>query len=192
MSHLGGRYTAGRSAGERRRCDRIGIWNVGGINSEEKRLQVVQKFKEGHLGILGLCETKLKGKGRDIWDGVKVIKSGVEDGVAREGVAMLLNEKWNSCLVSEKYVSSRIMYGKFKMGGVKLAVIVAYAPCGEEGKDEFWRSLRNEYDSISVDYKKLVVGDLNGWVGNTMIEGIVGKFGVPGQNINGRAIIDFC
>ena len=73
---------------------------MGGINGVEKRMEVVAKFREGHFGVLGLCETKLKGTVREKWDGVDVIRSGVsEDGVAREGVAMMLSEEWNGCMV---------------------------------------------------------------------------------------------
>ena len=44
--------------------------------------------------MLGLCETKLRGSGREIWDGVNVVNSGVgEEGVAREGVSMMLSEE---------------------------------------------------------------------------------------------------
>ena len=36
-----------------------------------------------------------------------------------------------------------------------------------------------------------MLGDLNGWAGDRLREGITGGFGVPGEN-NGRRVIDFC
>ena len=111
---------------------------MGGLNAIEKRMEVVSKFREAHFGVLGLCETKLRGSGREVWENINIIKSGVGDeGRAREGVAMMLSEEWNGCLVGEGYVSSRVMWAKFKKDRVKVAVIVAYAKCTAEGSELF-------------------------------------------------------
>ena len=36
-----------------------------------------------------------------------------------------------------------------------------------------------------------MLGDLNGWVVNRLRVGITGGFGVPGENDNGKRVIDF-
>ena len=41
----------------------LGTWNVREINGTAKREEVVDVFKEGKFQLLGLTETKLKGKG---------------------------------------------------------------------------------------------------------------------------------
>ena len=43
--------------------NRLGTWNVGGMNKEEKRSQVMDVFKSGRFDLLALTETKLKGSG---------------------------------------------------------------------------------------------------------------------------------
>ena len=89
-------------------------------------------------------------------------------------------------------MSSRVMWGKFKKGRVKVAVIVAYAPCAEEDREDFWRDVEEIYNGIGEAYRRFVIGDLNVWVGNIVVDGIVERYGVPGINDNGRKVIDFC
>ena len=37
-----------------------------------------------------------------------------------------------------------------------------------------------------------MLGDPNGWVGDRLRMGINDRFDVPGENYNGRRVIDFC
>ena len=37
-----------------------------------------------------------------------------------------------------------------------------------------------------------MLGDLNGWIGDRMRASITGAFGVPGENKNGRRVVEFC
>ena len=37
-----------------------------------------------------------------------------------------------------------------------------------------------------------MLGDLNGWIGNRTRAGTTGAFGVPGENDNGRRVMEFC
>ena len=37
-----------------------------------------------------------------------------------------------------------------------------------------------------------MLGDLNAWVGDRLMPGLIGVFGVPGGKDNGRRVIDFC
>jgi hypothetical protein len=45
----------------------LGTWNVGGINGEEKRGEVMNVFRNGGFELLALTETKMKGSGEDEW-----------------------------------------------------------------------------------------------------------------------------
>ena len=98
--------------------NRLGTWNVRGINDTTKREEVVDSFKKGKFE---LTETKLKGEGELSWSGVNVIFAGVQEMErAREGVAVLLNDVWHSAVVKSGYVSSRILWIKFKFSRVKV------------------------------------------------------------------------
>ena len=44
--------------------NRLGTWNLRGINGTAKREEVVGVFREGKFKLLSLTESKLKGKGK--------------------------------------------------------------------------------------------------------------------------------
>ena len=47
-------------------------------------------------------------------------------------------------------------------------------------------------DKAGNGYRLCVLEDLNGWIGDRTIAGITGAFGVPGENDNGRTLVEFC
>ena len=47
-------------------------------------------------------------------------------------------------------------------------------------------------DGLSTRNYVVVLGDLNARVGNGEVEGVVGKYGVPGENENGERLLDMC
>ena len=100
--------------------NRLGTWNVRVINGTVKREEVVNVFREGKFEFLVLMETKLKGNGEVSWCGVNgFIASFQEMERAREGVAILLNNVWDSAVIDFGCVSSRILWIKFKFSRVK-------------------------------------------------------------------------
>ena len=46
-------------------------------------------------------------------------------------------------------------------------------------------------DSVGTGCRLCILGDLNGWIGNRTRAGITGPFGVPGENDNGRKVVEF-
>ena len=77
-------------------------------------------------------ETKLKGKGEVSWSGVNVIFASVlEMETALEGMAILLNDEWHSAMEKCGYVSSRILWIKFKFSRFKVCVVVGHGPMKE-------------------------------------------------------------
>ena len=47
-------------------------------------------------------------------------------------------------------------------------------------------------DNIGNGYSLCILGDLKGWIGDRTRAGITGAFGVPGENDNGRRVVEFC
>ena len=47
-------------------------------------------------------------------------------------------------------------------------------------------------DRVESEYRLCMLGDLNGWIGDRVRAGITGAFGVPGENENGRRVVEFC
>ena len=47
-------------------------------------------------------------------------------------------------------------------------------------------------DRVGNGYRLCILGDLNGWIEDRKRAGITGAFGVPGENDNGRRVVEFC
>ena len=81
------------------------------------------------------------------------------------------------------------------MGRECWAFVSAYGPrCerSEEERDEFWNDLTRCVDGLSTRNCVVVLGDLNARVGDGEVEGVVGKYGVPGENESGERLLDMC
>ena len=174
----------------------VGSLNVRGCSSiESKRCEIGCMFGRMGIDVLALCETKMKGKGEVAFGEVTGRVSGVERGRAREGVALFLSEWMGNTVVEWKEVSSRLMWARVRMGRECWAFVSAYGPgCerSEEEQDEFWNDLTRCVDGLSTRNYVVVLGDLNARVGDGEVEGVVGKYGVPGENESGERLLDVC
>ena len=47
-------------------------------------------------------------------------------------------------------------------------------------------------DSVGNGYRLRILRDLNGWIGNRTKACSTGVSGVPGENDNGRRVVEFC
>ena len=54
------------------------------------------------------------------------------------------------------------------------------------------KNMERTLDSIGNRYRLLILGDVNGWIGDRTRAGITNAFGVPGENGNGRRKVEFC
>nr|XP_053629722.1 craniofacial development protein 2-like [Cherax quadricarinatus] len=157
---------------------------------------IVDVMNEKKLDVLVLSETKLKGVGEFQWRGINGIRSGVSNRVrAKEGVAIMLKDKLWQEKRDYKCINSRIMWSKIKIGCEKWVIVSMYAPGKErsvEERERFWEMLGECVGSFESSVRVMVVGDFNAKVGKNVMEGVVGKFGVPGVNVNGEPLIELC
>ena len=72
-------------------------------------------FLTRRFDVCALSETKLKGRGEVMFEEVVGRVSGVAEGRAREGVALLLREWLLRCLVEWREVSFRPLWVRVKM-----------------------------------------------------------------------------
>ena len=120
--------------------NRLGTWNLRGINATTKREEVVIIFKKGKFELLVLRESKLKGKEEVSWSGVNVIFARVQEMErAREGVAM--NDVCHSAVVKSGYVSSEILWIKFIFSRAKVCLVVRYSPNEGDGEERTWTEI---------------------------------------------------
>ena len=175
----------GKLRGEVPRTLVVGSLNVRGFSSiESKRCDIGCMFGRRGMDVLALCETKMKGKGEVAFGEVTGRVSGVERGREREGVALLLSEWMGNKVVEWKEVSSRMMWVRVRIG--------RECERSEEERDEFWNELTRCVDGLSTRNYVVVLGDLNVRVGDGEVEGVVGKYGVLGENESGERLLDMC
>ena len=137
------------------------------------------------MDVLTLSETKLKGKGEVAFGGVTGRLSGVGGRRAREGVALVLSKWMLSEVVEWKEVSSRLMWVRVRLGKECWAFASVYGPGSEKSEEirnNFWNELTSYVEGLSRRNYVIVLGDLNARVGEREVEGVLGKFGVPGEN----------
>ena len=92
-------------------------------------------------------------------------------------------------------MSSRLMWVRVRMGREYWAFVIAYGPgceTSEEERDEFWNDLTRCVDGLSTRNYFVVLGDLNARVGDGEVEGVVGKYGAPGEIEGGERLLDMC
>ena len=167
----------------------------GCSKSVSKRCEIGDMFQKRRMDVLALNETKLKGRGEVVFGGVTGRVSGVERGRAREGVALVLSEWMLNKVVEWKEVSSRLMWVRVRMGKECWAFVSAYGPGTEkslEVRNGFWYDLTRCVEGLSRRNIVVVLGDLNARVGDSEVEGVVGKFGVPDRNESGEKLLEMC
>ena len=180
---------------ESKKTLKIGTLNVRGCSANEyKREMIGRMFVEQKLDVLALNETKMKGKGECEFGCVKGRKSGVE-GRAREGVAMIVSLEVEKCVVEWREVSSRMMWVKARFGQELWVFISVYGPGSErseEEREDFWSGLDECLQGFEPEVNILLLGDLNARVGNEVVEGVVGRWGIQGVNESGERMIELC
>ena len=175
---------------------RLGCLNVRGCGAVVRRCEIGKLFESCNLDVLAINETKMKGCEEVMFGCVKGVVSGVKPRLnAQQGVGFLVSERVWSCVQEWKGVSSRIMWLRLKFGCEKWLIISVYGPDmgrREAEREAFWEDLNECVKECRADEKVVVLGDMNAKVGEHEIDGITGKYGVPGVNENGERLVELC
>ena len=84
---------------------------------------------------------------------------------------------------------------RVKCGREYWAFVSAYGPGSEKDKDEresFWNNLSECVERLGRNSYVVVLGDLNARVGDEVVEGVVGRYGVEGKNVSGEILVNMC
>ncbi|XP_039760435.1 craniofacial development protein 2-like [Pararge aegeria] len=182
-----------------RHPQRIGIWNVRGLNQDGKLQIIEREMKRKGIHLLGLSETKWKKSGHFVSDlGNKIYFSGPEEESSR-GVAFIVPQKLDRCVMGYKAVNDRVITLKLKASPCHINIVQIYAPTAqssEEDIEQFYISLVQTLENIPQREVTLVIGDLNAKVGRTSddahLRHLVGRFGIGERNERGERLLQFC
>ena len=126
-----------------------------------------------------------------------MVYSGVVEGRAKGGVAILISERLSSCLKEWKYKNERLMKVRMRIDGKWVTLIQAYAPTedSDEGlKDSFYDSLEEMIVRSPKSDQLVVMGDLNVRVGRDVKAWgeVIGRHGEETKNRNGPRLLSAC
>ena len=128
----------------------IGTWNVRTIKEDGALEIVIDQLEHYSWEIVGLCETHRTEKGEFYHGSYRILTSGREDGIHREGVALILTKKASSALLSFEPISPRMLKARFRTRFGALTIIQVYAPTAaakEEVIDQFYNLHRPAEDN---------------------------------------------
>ncbi len=131
----------------------IGNWNVRTMYAIGKTAQVAKVMKDYSIDVLGISECRWTGFGKmKLNTGETVIYSGREDGIHREGVAIMMSKLAESALMEWRPVNERIITARYYSKFIKLTIIYIYAPtmdATEEAKDAFYEQLQATVETVN-------------------------------------------
>ena len=178
-----------------KRTMNIGTWNTRSINGKE--IELVNEVKKYKIDILGITETKKKGRGTENLGSHTLVFSGVNRNErARAGVALLLkNNLYELC--DFNYINERLIEANIEFRSKNIKLIVGYGPNEDASKDEkedFYHQLQIATDNTKPNQEIIILGDLNARVGNKYDKcfGAIGKEGENIESANGEVLQDFC
>lgn len=118
-----------------------------------------------------------------------VIHSGKKTGGrTNKGVGLTVHTKYTIAKTKSKYASGRILVSNIKLQNSVICIILVYAPekgKSAHGKDMFYKDLQDIFSRINNKEKIILMRDLNAWIGNHVVSGIVQKFNEETRNDNG-------
>ncbi|KAF7693242.1 hypothetical protein C0J45_16617 [Silurus meridionalis] len=161
---------------EKKKCRRVkvqvGTLNVGTMTGKGR--EGADMMERRKVDMLCVQEIKWKGsKTRSIGDGFKLFFHGVDE--KRNGVGVILKEKYSKSVVEVKRVSDRRMSVKLVVKGVMINVISAYAPqVGSELEDNeiFWSKLDKIVKSVPRNERVVIGADFSRHVGMALRRGM--------------------
>uniref|UniRef100_A0A914X4N9 Reverse transcriptase domain-containing protein n=1 Tax=Plectus sambesii TaxID=2011161 RepID=A0A914X4N9_9BILA len=171
---------------------RISTINIGTMTGRSREL--AETLKTRRIDIACIQETKWKGaKAREIGEGYKLYYNG--DNSTRNGVGIVISEKYRDNVVDVHRISDRLMTIKIESGATTLRIVTCYAPqtgCPDDEKDEFWEGLDAHLRTVGPEEHLILGGDLNGHVGLVRdgYNQYHGGNGFGTRNDNGNRILD--
>lgn len=149
--------------------DNMCYMGVRGLAGKEHDL--ILRFNEENLDIVGIIETKKKGNG-----GIKLGHLFIYNGVsvnsrAKEGVGCIINKKYITTIKNWEGISERILKLQLHLK-TDATILIVCEPNEDEQvleKEKFWKTLNEAMDE--VDGRLIIIGDLNGRVGKRDEEG---------------------
>ena len=153
-------------------------------------------MEERRLNIFGISETREKISGRRvIHNDYTCLSSGNVGG--KHGVAFIIAPEISHLVETVVPINNRTAGIILKIGTSRILFMTVYTPPqgkNDEEKDRFFLQLQEEIDKLRQNEEVIVMGDLNGHVGQRTegYEQVGGHHGIGQRNTEGDRILNFC
>ena len=171
---------------------RFATWNVGSMTGRGREL--AEEMGRRSIDVMCVQETKWGGNAaKELGGGYKIFYSGESN--KRNGVGIIISQRWKDNVVEVKRVSDRLTVIKLKGGRGIVMIISAYGTqvgCTEEEKEAFLDDLENMVGEVTESKVLVIAGDLNGHVGKDCggYDRVHGGHGYGERNEEGEKILD--
>ena len=168
---------------------RIGIQNIKTLREKE---EVTLLMEERRLNIYRISETREKiSGGRFIHNDYICLRSGDDGG--KHGVAFIIAPEITHLVEIFVPINNRMAGMILKTGTSRILCMTVYAPQqgrNDEEKDRFFLHIHEEIDKLRQNVEVIVMGDLNGHVGQRTegYEQVIGHRGIGQRNTEGDRI----
>ena len=168
----------------------VGIINVMTLNGKTEEL--VEYMERKGIAMMGVSETKWKGKGqKELKRGYRIYWSGGDKAV--NGVGIILRKDLIQYVEKVELISDRIIKVRLGLENGPKDFVQVYAP--QTGKtDECLEEFLEDLEQCIEDKEVIIMGDMNAHVGTDRQgkEAIIGPFSYGKQDKEGDLLVDFC
>ena len=107
----------------------------------------------------------------------------------------MVNKRVRNAVLGCHLKNDRMISLRFQGKPFNITVIQAYAPTSNAEEAEVEQFYEDIHDFLKLTPEKdvlFIIGDWNAKVGSQEMPGVIGKFGLGGQNEAGQRLIEFC
>lgn len=175
---------------------KIATWNVRSMYTCVKYKNIIKEMKRLDIDILGISESRLKGTGIDVLDETLTYYSGNNDTGHSNGVAIMIKNHLKTSVINFHPVSDRVMLLQLRAKPVNINIVQVYAPTAAKNHDHLIDPFYEDVSSVLLKLKahecNIVMGDFNAKIGEDIVHGVVGRFGLGERNERGDRLVQFC
>ena len=169
---------------------RVGTLNV--ITLTGKSEEVVDMMERRKIHILGMNETKWKGKNSKLLRGGYKLYWHGHNKETKNGVGLVLHKDIDP-ITDVSFISDRIIKARVNLEKNSFTILQVYAPqqgCSEDEKEKFREVLEDQVKEDNI----MIIGDLNAQIGidRNGYEEVMEPFGYGKRNVEGEEIVNLC
>ena len=179
---------------------RIGNWNVQGLNAPGKMDILLNECKRYNIKILAVTELHWQGNNRYQLDNWDIIYSDTTDNKPENSVGVMMSRKVPVGLMSNEYLSDRLMVALFKCHSANITLLGCYAPNNRKdrpenlkSKDSFYADLNGITAHVPKHDVLIVIGYLTKYMGsgNNTWKPAIDKHTLGDINENGIRLLPY-